>query len=255
VDKQAIREWVWRELEDRGAAAFPKPVRGRIPNFVGSAQAAQKLRSLEAYRSAKTVFVNPDAAQMPVRENVLRDEKLLVMATPKLRKGFILLDPLQIEDTKEASSIRGAFKYGKTANIGDLRIDLIVEGSVAVDRKGGRLGKHGGFGDLEFAILREIGAVDDRTPIATTVHPIQIVEEVPVAAHDVPVDFIVTPESIVETSGAHPRPKGIIWELLPSDALKQMPMLAELRRGHDTGRGRGRKGPDCLKYGPVRRDV
>lgn len=229
MDKQAIRERVWRELEARGVATFPKPIRGRIPNFAGSAEAAACLRSLPAYLEAKTIFVNPDAAQLAVREMALRDGKRLIMATPRLREGFITLDPAEIKNSKEAASIRGAFKHGKRAKLDGLKVDLIIEGSVAVDRRGGRTGKGGGFGDLELAILKEAHAATDATPIVTTVHPIQIVEDVPMTEHDAPIDFIVTPDLVIETSHLHPKPRGIIWELLTSDAYKQMPILAELR--------------------------
>lgn len=33
--KMAIRERIWRLMEERGVAAFPRPVYGRIPNFRG----------------------------------------------------------------------------------------------------------------------------------------------------------------------------------------------------------------------------
>lgn len=230
MDKQALRERIWREFEAKGVATFPKPPRGRIPNFVGSAEAATRLHSLPAYAKAKTIFVNPDAAQLAVRELALRDGKRLIMATPRLREGFILLDPAGIKDAKGAASIRGAFKHGGPIKPREVKVDLVIEGSVAVDRKGGRLGKSGGFGDLEWAILREVGAVNELTPVVTTVHTIQIVEEVPMTEHDVPIDFIVTPDLIIETSRAYSKPQGIIWELLPSDAYKRIPILAELRR-------------------------
>jgi len=48
--------------------------------------------------------------------------------------------------------------------------------------------------------------------------------------HDVPVDFIVTPDRIIETTHVHARPSGIIWELLLGDAYKRMPILAEMRK-------------------------
>ncbi len=230
MDKQALRERVWREFETRGITTFPKPARGRIPNFVGSSSAATLLRSLPTYAQARTIFVNPDAAQLAVRELALRDGKRLIMATPRLREGFILLDPAGIKDAKGAASIRGAFKHGKKISVRRVEVGLIVEGSVVVDRRGGRVGKGGGFGDLEFAILREAGAITDTTPIVTTVHPLQIVDEVPMSEHDVPVDFIVTPDRIIETSHTHPKPSRIIWELLPSDAFKLMPILAEMRK-------------------------
>ena len=230
MGKQALRERVWRELEARNIATFPKPARGRIPNFVGSRAAATLLRSLPTYAQSRTIFVNPDAAQLAVRELALRDGKRLIMATPRLREGFILLDPAEIKDARGAASIRGAFKHGRKTSVHGVKVEMIVEGSVVVDRRGGRVGKGGGFGDLEFAILRETGAVTDTTPIVTTVHPLQIVDEVPMSEHDVPVDFIVTPDRIIETTHSHPKPSGIIWELLPSDALKRMPILSELRR-------------------------
>ena len=230
VEKQALRERVWRELEAKGVAVFPKPVQNRIPNFIGSEKAASLLRSLPAYVRAKNIFANPDAAQLAVRELALRDGKRLIMASPRLRRGFLLLDPSGIADPREAASIRGAFKYGKLVKLDRLKVDLVIEGSVAVDRKGGRLGKAGGFGDLEWAILREVNAVDKSTPVATTVHALQIVKEVPMTEHDAPVDFIVTPNLIIETTHAYSKPSGIIWELLPSEAYKRMPILAELRK-------------------------
>ena len=229
MDKQTVRERVWKEMEAKGVTTFPKPVRGRIPNFKGSREAAARLLSLSIYTSAKTIFVNPDAAQLAVRELALRDDKRLIMATPKLREGFIILKPAGLTNLKKAASIRGAFKHGKKTSVYGVKVDLVVEGSVAVDRRGGRVGKGGGFGDLEFAILQEIGAITNTTPVVTTVHPIQIVDEVPMSEHDAPVDLIVTPDRIVETSRAYPKPRGIIWDILSSDAFKQMPILAELR--------------------------
>ena len=228
MDKQNLRERIWRQMEVKGVITFPRPARGRIPNFVGSERAAEKLRGLEAYRSAKTIMINPDAAQFAVREMALRDGKRLLMATPKLRKGFILLDPSRITDPREAASIGGASKHGQPADPRGLEVDLIVEGSVAVDPKGGRLGKGGGFGDLEVAILKESGAATDATPIITTVHELQVVENVPMTEHDAPVDVIVTPERVIEVKPHHRKP-GMIWDLLPSDAFKRVPVLAEVR--------------------------
>ena len=237
MEKQELRERVWRELERRGVVTFPKPARGRIPNFVGSGEAAARLRSLPVYTSAKTIFANPDAAQLAVRELALRDGKRLIMATPRLREGFIMLDPKTIKNPREAATIRGAFKYGRNVDIRNVKVDLIVEGSVAVDLRGGRVGKGGGFGDIEVAILKEVDAAADVTPIVTTVNELQIVESVPMTEHDMPVDFIITPERTIEVEHGYRKPPGIFWELLPPDAFKLMPILAELRRNRDSRRG------------------
>lgn len=237
LSKQRLRERIWRELEAKGFVSFPKPCHGRIPNFLGSELAAERLRSLPAYASAEVIMANPDAAQLAVRRLALEDGKRLLMASPRLRAGFLLLDPRCIRNPMRAATIRGAFKYGRAVDLRDIKVDLVVEGSVAVDLKGGRLGKGGGFGDLEVAILTQAGAIDDSVTIATTVHELQIVESVPMAEHDVPVDLIVTPKRAIEVTRAHRRPEGILWHLLPPDVFKRMPILAELRREVDCGRG------------------
>ena len=235
MEKQALRERVWRELEREGLVTFPKPARGRIPNFVGSDAAARLLQTLPVYKGAKTIMINPDAAQLAVRELALRDGKRLLMASPRLRRGFILLDPAKIKSPRDAASISGAFRWGKPVDPREVKVDLVVEGSVAVDDEGGRIGKGGGFGDLEWAILREVNAVGDSTPVVTTVHELQILEDLPMTEHDVPVDFIVTPNRVIETKRAYEKPPGVFWGLLPAEAYKQMPILAELKGKLDRG--------------------
>jgi 5-formyltetrahydrofolate cyclo-ligase len=206
-DKEYIRMRIWKLMEEKGIAAFPRPVYHRIPNFKGSREAAEKLASTRIYRTARVVKVNPDAPQRPVRYRVLRDGKLLIMPTPRLRGGFILLDPLKIPGNllSTASTIKGAFSLGvelspeKLASVVE-SIDLIVEGSVAVDLKGGRLGKGEGYGDKEYDILSKAGLVSECTPVATTVHDVQLVENpLPQEPHDAKVSLIATPSGIIVT--------------------------------------------------------
>ena len=130
-------------MEEKNIATFPKPVYHRIPNFVGAEKAAQNLRDLPEYKSARVVFCNPDSPQRPVREMVLRDGKVLVMATPRLKQGFLLIDPslLSPSQISEASTIHGAFKFGRSVEPNAVKVDLFVAGSVAVSQDGGRLGK------------------------------------------------------------------------------------------------------------------
>jgi 5-formyltetrahydrofolate cyclo-ligase len=42
--KQAVRERVWRILEERDLATFPRPVYGRIPNFKGAEEGVSEPR-------------------------------------------------------------------------------------------------------------------------------------------------------------------------------------------------------------------
>jgi len=230
LEKQKIRERIWRLLEERGVARFPRPIYGRIPNFRGAEEAAWKLVNHPIFRRARVVFSCPDSSQRPVREAVIRFRKTLVMASPRLRSGFLVIEPGIVPRgrEREASTIRGAFKYGKQDEVPDFKIDIKVTGSVAVTLDGARVGKGGGYSDLEYAILREIGVLDENTPIITTVHELQIVDYIPMTRHDVPVDYIVTPKRIIETSHKYPKPPGIVLEELDRRKIEEIPLLRKI---------------------------
>jgi len=201
LSKEEIRMRVWHVMEETGVATFPKPILHRIPNFVGAEKAAQNLRNLNEYKAAKVVFCNPDSPQRPAREMALRDGKTVVMATPKLRQGFLLLDPKSIPSNciSEASTIRGAFKHGHPIEPNQVKVDLFIAGSVAVSPDGGRLGKGTGYSDQEYSILKNAGSLTAQTPIVTTVHDTQIVEKIPREEWDIPVNIIITPTKIILT--------------------------------------------------------
>lgn len=193
--KDSLREFIWNRMESEGVTRSD-PV-GRIPDFEGSDIAANLLRETEEWRDSGLIFVSPDFAQKMVRENVLLDEKTLIMPTPKILEGYLMVKPSSCNGhERETSTIKGAFKYGKKFEIFPV-VDLVVEGSVAVDSNGNRLGKGGGYGDREISHLIEVEAIDDGTPLVSTVHEIQIVEKVPVEAHDQKINMVVTPEKIL----------------------------------------------------------
>jgi len=231
--KQKIREHVWKEMEKRKIARFPKPIKGRIPNFLGSEKAGEKISKIPAFLNARTVFSNPDSPQRVIRYLTLTLNKTLIMATPKLKKGFLIIDGSRLTPSQKrrASTIRGAFEYGKkTDDLSSIEIDIKVTGSVATYYDGARLGKGGGFSDLEFAILREMGSITDETPIITSIHYIQLVEGIPMTRHDVPVDIILTPTDIIKTNRKYEKPRGIYWDELPEDKITSIPILLKLRR-------------------------
>jgi len=231
--KRELRERVWSLLEERGAARFPRPTRGRIPNFQGAREAARRILDTDEFRRAQVVKVNPDFPQLKVRIGVLEAGKILIMPSPRLRSGFFFLDPARIPERLHgrAATIRGSFQHASKIGLEDLpAVDLIVCGSVAVTEGGVRVGKGGGYSELEYAILRELGLVDGETPIATTVHDLQIVEDVPVEEHDFSVDLIATPTRLIRAEGPRRRPRGIIWEKLPERRLEEMPILKRLKR-------------------------
>jgi 5-formyltetrahydrofolate cyclo-ligase len=221
-------------LDREGISTFPRPVRGRIPNVREAEAAAERLAQTPEWRGARVVKVNPDAPQRGVRFRALRQHKVLLMPTPRLREGFLLLDPARLPANRlfAASSIRGAMDLA--AHVDDLddlpRIDLLVFGSVAVSPGGDRVGKGEGYAELEFAVLRTLGRVAADVTIATTVHDAQVVETIPREPFDVTLDLICTPTRLIRVSRRGRRPKGVLWDLLPAERLADMPILADLHR-------------------------
>ena len=239
MTKAEIREKVWTTIERERVSRFPG-ARGRIPNFIGAEQAAQLLRELAVWRRALVVKVSADAPQLPVRRLALAEGKILYVAVPRLRaeKCFIELDPQHFpKGFVPTASLAAAVKYGRPVAPREMRpIDLIVCGSVGVGRDGARVGKGGGFCDLEYAILREEGKVRDSTPILTTIHPLQLLaERIGMLPHDLPVDFVVTPTDVVATRPTHPRPRGIYWDLLRPIKINSIPLLRKRQRRGVTG--------------------
>ncbi len=232
TSKAELREHVWRLLEARGVARFPG-AKGRIPNFVGAERAALQLQSLPAWRQARTVKINPDAPQLPVRRLALREGKRVYTAVPRLRalECFLELDPARLgARALQAASIKGAERLGRPVRLDEVPpVDLIVCGAVAANGRGGRVGKGGGFSDLEYALLAERGRVSERTPIVTTVHPLQIVPQAfEMRSHDIPLDVIVTPDGAMPLTRAYPRPRGLQREALTPEQVAEIPVLRAL---------------------------
>lgn len=224
--KQAVRERVWTLLERERVARFPGAT-GRIPNFAGAPEAAARLASLPEWRAARVVKSNPDAPQLPVRAQALADAKLLYMAVPRLadERPFILLDPGRLDvPPRRAASITGSARAGRRIGVAELRpVDLVVCGSVAVNRQGARVGKGGGFSDLEFALLVEAGLVGTDTVVATTVHPLQVLAEaLPETDHDFRLDLIIAGEEVI-TCRRSRRPQGILWDHLDAAKIAAIP--------------------------------
>ncbi|KAI8531907.1 hypothetical protein RHMOL_Rhmol11G0172800 [Rhododendron molle] len=180
--KWAIRKRVWDTMEANNVARFPRPVHHRIPNFVGASAAANK--------------VNPDSPQKQVRLLTLEGGKTLLTPQPRLRTGFFSIvesHMLTPSTLNEACTSVGVAKYGRPIGLDEkIKVDLIVIGSVAVDpNTGARLGKGEGFAELEYGMLRYMGAIDDSTPVVTS---------------------------------------GIYWDKLSPEKLGQIRVLRELKR-------------------------
>ncbi|MGW7336654.1 5-formyltetrahydrofolate cyclo-ligase [Streptomyces sp. NPDC054808] len=227
--KQAVRAQVWDALTTADAV-HDASVHGRIPNFKGAGQAAARLAALPAWQRATIVKAVPDKAQLPVRARALEEGKTVYMAVPKLAtlKPFYLLDPAALTvPPVEAAASRTAAAVAPTVEVDALRpLDLIILGSVAVNRDGARVGKGAGYSDIEFALLTEAGLVTPETVVVTTVHRLQVTGTlIPTTEHDVGVDLIVTPEETIICPNPH-RPSGVDWSALTAEKIAAIPALA-----------------------------
>jgi 5-formyltetrahydrofolate cyclo-ligase len=231
--KDAIRRSVWTAMERESVSRFPG-AHGRIPNFAGAKAAAERLAQHPAWKRAKTIKANPDAPQTYARRLALEEGKTLIMAVPRLRDDhpFRLLDSSKLtkKDLREAATIKGALRRGRVIDLEQVPpLDLILCGSVAVNLKGARIGKGGGFSDLEYALLAEERKVSEKTVIVTTVHAIQVMREnLPTTRHDIPVDLIVTPRAAIEVERAFERPRGILWDHLQPPQIHEVPVLERM---------------------------
>src|SRR5215218_1193597 len=159
--KDAVRKEVWAAMDREGVSRFPG-AEGRIPNFAGAKLAAEKVAAHRLWKRARVVKANPDSPQTHARRIALEDGKTMIMAVPRLRDPhpFRVLEPKQLskEAMKEAATIKGALKHGRVVALDDLpEIDFVLSGSVAVNLSGARIGKGGGYHDLEYGILSAAG--------------------------------------------------------------------------------------------------
>lgn len=229
--KNAIRRHVW-DLLDREGAVIGGSSHGRIPNFTGADRAAGQLAALPEWKGAAVVKAVPDKAQLPARARALCEGKTVYMAVPKLaaQHPFYLLDPAELTvPAEEAASSHTAAAVARTVGVDELQpVDLIICGSVAVNRRGVRLGKGAGYSDIEVALLAEANLIGPHTTIVTTVHPLQVIDkDIPETKHDFSVDFIVTTEDVIACQPPR-RPTGIIWDDLAPEQLAAIPVLQSL---------------------------
>ncbi len=231
--KDQVRRDVWKAMDREGVSRFPG-AEGRIPNFAGAKLAAEKLAGHRLWKRARVIKVNPDSPQTHARRIALDEGKTLIMAVPRLRDThpFRLLDPRKLsqKQKREAATIKGAMRHGKVVADEELpEVDFVLCGSVAVNLSGARVGKGGGYSDLEYGLLIEAGRIDDHTTVATTVHPIQILREhLQTTEHDLPVDLIATPRAVIEVERQYPRPRGILWNHLQPPQIREIPILERM---------------------------
>lgn len=232
-DKTRLRQQVWERLDAADIGRSGR-VTGKIPNFLGADKAAEHLAAHPRWQAARVVKSNPDKAQAEVRLAAVTGGKVMYMAVPRIAgtDPFYLLNPDDLAAPADlAITAEGAAEHAPRTRPDRMRpVDVIVCGSVAVNREGVRIGKGAGYSDIEMGLLAHAGLVRADTLIVTTVHPLQVVDEpIPETEHDVSVDLIVTPDGVI-TCPPRRRPSGISWTDLPEKKIAAIPILQELRK-------------------------
>ncbi|MDQ0271524.1 5-formyltetrahydrofolate cyclo-ligase [Cytobacillus purgationiresistens] len=231
VSKREIREYIWTLLEEQKLGRFPFPLKNRIPNFKGAEKAAHFVTMMPEYKKANIIKVNPDSPQLPIRAQILRDGKTLLVPTPRLKAGFIMIKPEWVPEGEErkAASLSHIKSYGKEVKLTEIpTIDLFFAGSVALHHDGRRVGKGEGYADREYAIIMELG--NPLIPVIGTIHSAQLTTaDIPRDRYDLTVDWIATEKELIKTDTPYPKPEGIQWELVTENELEEMPILKEIR--------------------------
>lgn len=176
----------------------------------------------------------------------MADAKPFLMTTYGIKRGFLILDPMDVPEAERsyAATLDGLDRYARPADLKEIsrvgRISLLITGGSAVSLSRHRMGKGHGYFDLEWALLSEIGAVDDSSEIVDLVHDSMVVDlTVAAAAHDVPVDWIVTPTRTVRADTPGRAPGRVYWDLLRGTELESVPPVRELaaRQGRELSAG------------------
>ncbi len=234
MSKDAIRQQVRNRIARARVVRFPDEAQ-RIPNFRGAENAATLLRRLTIWRRARCIKFDLGAPQIWLRRSALAEGKTVYLAIGNMRteRCFLELDPQRLGARAwRAASFRCALQLGRLVTPDQLpAFDLVIAGALAVNRQGAMLGAGGGAFDLQYGLLRHLGKIREYTPVVTTVHSLQVVENrIPMRAHDVPFDFAVTPDDVIAAPSLYPRPRGVLWDLLPEEGTRTIPALSRRRR-------------------------
>lgn len=241
---QLYRDRIWSALREVGRpdSRFHWDFSSFIADFEGSDAATARVIELDGWRWAERVFITPDNSTELLRREAMRAGKTLLVTTYGIRRGFLQLDPRDVpaEEVSYAATLDGLDRYARPVTLGELRngapLRMLVTGGSAVSRNGVRFGKGHGYFDLEWAMLSEIGLTDACSEVVDVVHDRQYVDDdLEGEAHDVRVDWIVTPTRTLRVEG-EPRPRGrVFWDMLPGTEHETLPPIEELRHARAVG--------------------
>ncbi|KAH3665752.1 hypothetical protein OGAPHI_003940 [Ogataea philodendri] len=238
--KSDVRSNVWSELIKVALpdSKFHFNFAEFIADFQGSSKATNFFKQDDSYRLSKVLFITPDNCLEQLRYEALKDGKTVLMTTYGIYRGFWLLDPAKIDPSRYeyASTLDGMEKVAEHLSLEkmiemQLKVDVMITGTGAINKKGVRFGKGHGFFDCEWAMLYTIGVINKSTPAVAFVHDCQLLDqELKPEVFDTVCDIVVTNSQLLKVEPV-PKPYcGILWDLLDPKMYDTIPPLQELKK-------------------------
>ncbi|WP_158087579.1 5-formyltetrahydrofolate cyclo-ligase [Anaerovibrio sp. JC8] len=160
---------------------------------------AELLKDFELYKKASCVFcyvsLEDEVHTTEIMEQVLRDGKKLCIpyiAEPQSR----IMTAARVRALSELTP--GAFDILSVSEesyqeVSPQEIDFVVVPGTAFDRKGHRIGMGGGYYDI---FLEKI----PKAALVAVAYESQVLEEIKVMDHDIPVDYLLLHNGIIKCS-------------------------------------------------------
>ena len=216
------------------------------PDFRGSTDAVTRIAELPCYQSAKTLLVTSDNSLEGLRYRALKDGKRLLVGTDRLRRGFVVIDPKNIDKSKLefAACLDGMEKpgMGRVMSLGQMRdngykIDMCALGGLVFNKQGVVLWEGHALFEVQWALLQDLRVLDTTAPVIAVAHECQVVDEAqhgldtirPGKNGEVQCDFVVTPQRVLSVKNAEKHTGGVDFKKVDPDALNNIPPLQELK--------------------------
>lgn len=216
------------------------------PDFRRSSEAVARVAELPCYRDATTLLVTADNSLERLRHRALRDGKRLLVATHRLRRGFVLLDPRTIAESRLelAACLDGMEKPGigramELAQLRDARyhVDMCALGGLVFNEQGVVVWEGSALFEVQWALLHDLGLLDPAAPVVAVAHDCQVVDEAqhaldaikPDKHGEVQCDFVATPDRLLQIHSPAKPTTAIDFSKVDPDALNNIPPLQELK--------------------------
>lgn len=159
-----------------------------------------RLLAHAGYREARCLHcylsLTDEAATERIVRAALADRKRVVVPVVEAERRLLLVE-ITAYDRDLAPGAHGILEppVGGRRLVEASEVDLFIVPGVAFDANGYRLGRGLGYYD------RSLAQVKGRAVICALAYELQIIDRLPAAPHDVPMDFIVTEKRVIECQG------------------------------------------------------